>query len=238
MNHPTNRNAAALTLCGALITALGACSADGPEAAPPPSDPAETTSPAADCPPITEQHIDLDPGCWALEAPGLPAAQLRLPAGFVGQPGAFWLPTDLEDADWGHLAITTTGNVFPDSCTRSAPPSNSATVSDFVDALAAQAVTISTEPARVSLGGHDGFQLTLRTSPDVDASRCTEAGLATWQVGDGELAGIDPDTVLRLWVVDVDGAPVVLVMTTRARGTKETVDLLTGIVETATFAGG
>ena len=237
MNHPISHRAAALTLSCALITALGACSADDePDAAPPPTDPAETTSSAADCPPITGNHIDLDPGCWALEVPGLPPAHVAVPAGFVGQPGGLWLPNEFEDPNWGHLGITTVGDVFPDPCTRTeAPPSNSATINDFAEALAAQKVSTTTAPVPVSLGGHDGLQVTLSVPADFDASQCTEGELATWQVRDGELEGIDSGTDLGLWVVDVDRAPVVLVMTTNADSPEETVDLLTDIVESATF---
>lgn len=228
--NPLNRRGAALTLSGALITALGACSTDDPEAVSP------ATEPAADCPPITGSHIDLDPGCWGLEYPGLPTAQLTLPEGLVGQPGELWVPTEFEDPDWGHLGTTTTGDVFPDPCTRTtAPPPNSGTVSDFADALAAQRISTTTAPVPVSLGGHDGLQVTLSVPLDFDANQCTDDELATWQVGDGDREGIDAGTVQRLWVVDVDGTPVVLVLTTNADGSEETVERLSDIVESATF---
>lgn len=238
MNHPLNRRAAALALSGALITALGACSADDePEAAPPPIDPAETTSRTADCPAISGSFIELDPGCWAFGRPGLQiAAQVTLPAGFTGNPGAVWV-NSLGDDDWGHLGITTTGDVHSDPCTRTAaPPSNSATINDFAEALAAQKVTTTTEPVPVSLGGHEGLQLTVSAPAEFDASRCTDEALVAWQEkGDG-LAGIGPGDVVRLWVVDVDGQQVVLVLNTEGDGTEETVELLTSIAESATFA--
>lgn len=236
MNHPLTRRAAALTLSCALITAQSACSADDePEAAPTPTDSAESTSPAADCPPITGDHIRLDPGCWALELPGLPVAQVTLPAGFTGQPGAVWV-NDLGAADWGHLGITTTGEVLSDPCTRrAAPPPNSATINDFAEALADQQVTTTTEPIPISLGGHDGLQLTVSTPADFDASRCTEEELVSWQEDTG-LGAIDPEHVVRLWVVDVDGQHVVLTMNTQTDATRETVELLTDIAESATFA--
>lgn len=239
--NPLNRRGAALTLSGALLTAVGACSTDNdPGAAPDTPAPTATTSAGSDCPPITGNHIDLDPGCWALESPGIPTARLTLPAGLVGQPGAVWLPTDeLGDPAWGHLGTTTTGDVFPDPCTRTtAPPPNSETIRGFADALAAQKISTTTAPVPVSLGGYDGLQVTLSVPADFDTSRCNTEELGAWQVGEAGIANIDVGTVQRLWVVDVEGEPLILVLTTNAGGAKHTIDRLTDVVESATFVPG
>jgi hypothetical protein len=100
---------------------------------------------------------------------------------------------------------------------------------------AAQKVTTTAEPVPVSLGDHDGLGLTVSVPVGFEASRCTDEELGLWQLDDGDL-GIDPGTVLRLWVVDVDGQHVVLKVTTEEVPTEETVELLTGIAESATFA--
>lgn len=117
------------------------------------------------------------------------------------------------------------------------PPSNSSTISDFADALDALKVTTATEPIPVSLGGHDGLRLTVSVPGDFDASRCTDEELGLWQREDGDL-GIDPGTVLRLWVVDVDGQHVALKVTTEDVATEETITRFTRIAESATFATG
>jgi hypothetical protein len=44
--------------------------------------------------------------------------------------------------------------------------------------------------------------------------------------------------VSRYWVLDVDGQRVVLVVNTNTNATVETVELVTGIAESATFAWG
>jgi hypothetical protein len=116
-----------------------------------------------------------------------------------------------------------------------APPSNSATVEDFAAALAAQKVTTTSEPVPVSVGGHDGLRLTVSVPAGFDATRCTGGELGLWQQEDGD-TGIDLGTVLRLWVVDVDGQHVVLKATTEDNATEETVELFTGILGSATFA--
>jgi len=235
MNRRIPRSAAALAALAALFTALGACDADDQPAAAPPADATEPAGPAQDCPEIPGRHVGLDPGCWALGHPGIPFARITLPAGFTGSPGELWFD-DPGDRTWGHIGITTTGDVFPDPCARTvAPPSNSATIDDFAAALAAQKVTTTTEPVPVSLGGHDGLRLTLSVPAGFDATRCTGEELGLWQREDGDL-GIDPGTVLRLWVVDVDGQHVVLKVTTEDVATEETVKLFTEILESTTFA--
>jgi hypothetical protein len=232
MNHLLTSGAFALV----LAAALGACSTDEPAAAPP-ADPATTTSPTDDCPEITGRHVGLDPGCWALGHPGIPFARVTLPAGFTGNPEEVWL-NDPGEGKWGHIGMTTTGDVFPDPCTRTAaPPSNSSAINDFAEAMAAQKVTTTTEPVPVSLGGQEGLRLTVSVPAGFEASRCTDEELALWR-GEGGDLGIDPGTVLRLWVVDVDGQHVVFKVTTEDVATDETVARFTRIAESATFTTG
>ena len=234
MNRRIPRSAAALA-AAALLTALGACDADDQPAAATPTEPAGPASPTEDCPEIPGRHVGLDPGCWAFGRPGIPSARITVPAGFTGNPEELWLD-DPGDRTWGHIGIGPTGDVFPDPCARSAaPPSNSSTINDFAEALAAQKVTTTTEPVPVSLGAHDGLRLTLSVPAGFDATRCTDEELGLWQQEDGD-SGIDLGTVLRLWVVDVDGQPVVLKVTTEDVATEETVKLFTEILGSATFA--
>jgi hypothetical protein len=235
MNRLISHRSAALAVLAALLTSLGACSSDDDSAAAPSTDPTEATSPTEDCPEITGRHVGLAPGCWAFGRPGIPFARITLPPGLTGNPEELWL-NDPGERAWGHLGITATGDVFPDPCTRTAaPPSNSSTIDDFAEALAAQKVTTTTEPVPVSLGGHDGLRLTVSVPAGFDPSRCTDEGLGLWQREDDDL-GLDPGTVLRLWVVDVDGQHVVLKVTTEDVATEETVKLFTGIVGSAIFA--
>lgn len=174
-------------------------------------------------------------GRGALGLPGLPAARITLPAGFTGQAGGVWV-NDLGEDDWGHLGITTTGDVFPDPCRRTAAPPSNSSIDDFAEALAAQKVTTTTEPVPVSLGGHDGLRLTVSVPAGVAVNRCTGGELVLWQLKDGGLEGLGPDTVVRLWVVDVDGQLMVLQATTLDVATEETVELVSGIAGSATFA--
>jgi hypothetical protein len=231
MNNPLACGAAALF----LATVMGACGADDEPADSRAAKPAEATSPTEDCPEITGRHVGLDPGCWAFGRPGIPLARLTLPAGFTGNPEELWL-NDPGEGTWGHIGIATAGDVFPDPCTRTAaPPSNSSTINDFAEALAAQKVTTTTKPVPVSLGGHDGLRLTVSVPAGFDASRCTDEELGLWQREDDD-PGIDTGTVLRLWVVDVDGQHVVLKVTNEDVVTDETLKLFSGIVGSATFA--
>jgi hypothetical protein len=229
------QSTAALTALALAVVALGACDADDEPAAPPPADAAEAPTPTEECPDIPGRHLALDPGCWTIGRPGIAVAALTLPAGFTGNPEELWRG-DPGKRTWGHIGINRTGNVFPDPCDRTAtPPPNSATIDDFAEALAAQKVTTTTEPVPVSLGGHDGLRLTVSVPAGFDATRCTDEELGLWQQDDVD-AGIDLDTVLRLWVVDVDGEHVVLKVTTEPGATRQTVKLFTRILESAAFA--
>jgi len=235
MSRRIPRSAAALAGLAALLTSLGACDADDQPAAAPPTDSAEAPSPTEDCPAIPGRHVGLDPGCWALGRSGIPFARITLPAGFTGNPEELWL-NDPGDRTWGHIGIAATGDVFPDPCARTAaPPSNSSSIDDFAEALASQKVTTTSEPVPVSLGGHAGVRLTVSVPAGLDVSHCTDEELGLWRQEDGDLS-IDPGTVVRFWVVDVDGQDVVLKVTTEDVATEETVKLFTEIVGSATFA--
>jgi hypothetical protein len=227
----------------ALVGSLVACSDDQAATDPVANEDQQTTSetPTPDCPAVALHYEDLAPGCWAIQIRGLegsPLAELDVPAGFSGNGAWVWRNADKED-NWGAITLLPVGDVYPDPCTRSGnPPKVGPSVEDFARALAAQKVTTTTTPVPVSLDGHDGVYLEQSTPAGFDLGRCRDGDLSSWEAIGEPAGGPDPGSVSRYWVLDVDGQRVVLVVNTNTSATDETVDLLTGIAEAATFDEG
>src|SRR3712207_5563099 len=93
--------AAALALMGGLV----ACSDDQASRTAAADAGAHTMSaaPTPDCPAVAFGRDQLTPGCWAIQARGLPdspLAELDLPAGFSGNDAWVWVNAEKED-EWG-----------------------------------------------------------------------------------------------------------------------------------------
>lgn len=228
----------------ALVGILAGCGGDPAATEPAASENQQTGSatPTSECPAVAYPHDEeLAPGCWAIQVRGLhdsPLAELDLPAGFSGNDAWVWVNADKED-EWGAITLLPVGAVYPDPCARAGnPPKVGPSVEDFARALGAQKVTTSTAPVPVSLDGHDGVYLKMSVPAGFDSSACRAKELRLWETEGEEYAGADASFVSRYWVLDVDGQRVVLVVNTNTSATDETVDLFTGIAESATFAKG
>ena len=228
-----------------VASALAACSEDGPAATDSVDDegqqPSATATQAPDCPAVATHRESLEPGCWAIQARGVvdsPRAELELPAGFTGNDAWVWVNAEPED-EWGAITLLPVGAVYPDPCARAGkPPKLAPSVEGFARALVDQRVTATTTPVPVSLDGHEGVYLELSVPAGFDSGACRDEELILWAPEGAESAGAEPSSVSRYWVLDVDGRRVVLVMNTHTDAPDETVDLFTGIVESAALATG
>lgn len=225
----------------ALMGGLAACSDDQASRDAVADETKQTTSvaPARDCEAVAYDR-NLTPGCWAIQARGLPdspLAELDLPAGFTGNDAWVWVNADAED-EWGAITLVSVGAVYPDPCARAGnPPKVGPSVEDFARALAAQKVTTATTPIPVSLDGHEGVYLEVSVPAGFHLSSCPGGELILWEAGE-ESPGLEASFVSRYWVLDVDGQRVVLVVNTNTRATDATVARFTRIAESATFATG
>lgn len=90
------------------------------------------------------------------------------------------------------------------------------TVDDLVDALVAHPSYATTTPTAVTLGGYQGTRLDVQMpgALDVDFSTCDEAGqYRIWSSDGADIYAQGPGTVWHLWLLDVDGERVdVMVM--------------------------
>jgi hypothetical protein len=226
----------------ALVGGLAACTDDptAPEAAAE-NEQATTAAPAPECPAVAVGRDTLTPGCWAIQARGLPdspLAGLDLPEGFSGNDAWVWV-NDVPQDEWGAITLLPVGGVYADPCTRAGnPPKADPSVEEFAEALAVQEVTTTTEPVPVSLDGHEGVYFEVSVPAGFDANGCRGKELVLWETGGTEYASPGVSDTSRYWVLDVDGQGVVLVVNTHTRATDRTVARFTRIAESATFAPG
>jgi len=230
----------ARALPAALVTAavlLASCGSDDPAES---ARPGTGTSSGASIAPQPDYRVVPDwdvgraipSGRWAVHAnggPAAPVAVLDVPEGFAGNGWAIW-------TNRGNIGYWTVAGVYDDPCSEAGQPRPvGATVADLADALEGQKLTASTKAVPVSVGGHDGLYLELTTPEDYDYGACREDSLTIFRTSPSESRSIGESWVDHYWILDVDGQRVVLSVGVPAVAPRETVQLLSGLVEGATF---
>lgn len=220
----------------ALTAVLASCSEDtqaGPDNQP--TDPTEATGCQS---PVSSGDEGLSPGCWTIDFPGGPRAELDLPTGFYGSDWGVWMDPPKPE-NWGNIALRATGDVWRDPCKREeTPPALGPTVEDFTRALVAQKVTRSTAPVPVEVDGHTGLYVEVSVPAGADLTGCRDAQLVLWEGPADEVPQMTHEFMKRYWVLDVDGQRVVVAVTTHPNVTKNAVARFSGIVDSATFSEG
>lgn len=184
----------------------------------------------------------LEPGSYALVPLGPvhhPVAVVDVPIGYTHW-GPFLNAAEPPEPD-DPLAISlwvVTG-VFKDACvaTEQLPAGDS--VRTLADAFLRQKVTSVTKPRPVALAGYHGLYLEIRAPNRLDYSRCNDAELNFWEsTPAGERWTRMPGMRDRLWILDVDGQPMVLAMFVPPSATDRQVEGITDILRGARFVGG
>jgi hypothetical protein len=180
----------------------------------------------------------LQPGRYALAPVGPldePFAVVEVPAGY-GSWAAFIEadePAELEDPLMLGLWIIT--GVYLNPCAQSdevRPRSVRATA----DAFLRQRFTSSTRPREVALGDYHGLYLEVTTPRDLNYGACDDAEVNLWEGRpDGGYWTRMPGMVNRLWILDVDGRPMVIHIAVPPSATGPQIHAMTKIVEAATF---
>jgi hypothetical protein len=223
-----HHRALAAVLLAAGLGPLGACSDDSTGTDTTAADSAATTSsstPAAS-PTTTEgstQPVDmmtlpeassLEPGTYAVPLIGPPSALRALvdvPEGYFN-PGP-WVIDDghgtVAPDEFGELMFwADIDQVDADPCRRGGAADVGPTVRDLSDAMAAQKSRTTTRPVPVTLDGNKGLYLESRVSK-VAASRCHGRRQTLWQSATEGPIEVEPSTVQRMWILDVNGHRVV-----------------------------
>jgi len=247
-----DRRRAALASCSAVLITpfalLGGCSSgqtSDDSTFSPTTAGSSSTPPTDDAGPPRIDKLDdgpLEPGRYALPTLGPVhhlVAIVDVPAGYTHW-GPFLNASEPEEPE-DPLAISlwvVTG-VFKDACvaTEQIPAGDS--VRSLADAFLRQQVTSTARPRPVSLAGLDGLYLEITAPTHFDMSDCNDAELNFWEsTPAGERWTRMPGMRDRLWILDVDGQPMVLAMFVPPSATDEQIDKITDILDAARFVRG
>jgi hypothetical protein len=129
--------------------------------------------------------------------------------------------------------------VYGDPCRweSTSPEAPATTVDEVVAALAAQASRDPSEPVDVTVGSYAGKHITLHVPDDMNAASC--------EGGEWAMYGVEPDSFARynqgpgqvddLWVIDVDGAIVIIDAMSRPDTPDALIAEMRTMAESATF---
>lgn len=137
---------------------------------------------------------------------------IEVPAGYEGSRGAFAV---LRINRTGQMAVSAwvIGDIYGDACKwsgtlldRSTDPS----VDGVVTALAGQRGLRTSTPTDVTVDGYAGKFIERTVPPGTDLSACTRYEYRTWLGTHGGPRFLGPGQRDRLWILDVDGVPLVI----------------------------
>jgi hypothetical protein len=209
----------------ALVAALTMLDADqsvdtlGPPVTEPPG-PAGPTD-------IEETEGQLEPGRYFIDPDGDPATSMRVTYEIPDDGGAWekWIGASrISGGPNTMLSIAMVSNVVRHGCTDHEPldPAVGPSIDDLATALTQLApFEVTSPPREVMLFGYEGKHVAL-TVPDIDFSTCTGGVLDGWispllgANGGEAFFGYGPEAGLteEYWILDVDGARLVIITNT------------------------
>jgi len=154
----------------------------------------------------------LEPGTYTLRVWGSPRrVTVEVPEGYFSNGG--WVIDAGSDgtSEWdqyGTVQVYRVDQVLTDPCHHRTARDVGPTVDDLARALTRQS-SPSTRPTPVVLDGHDGLAMDVTVPPRTDLATCTDGEYPLWP----DLAHSDhPGVVHHLWILDVDGTRLVVVV--------------------------
>jgi len=212
--------------------------------------PSSTTSPTADTTAAATQTPSgaaivgeipdgaLQPGRYALPPLGAidePYAVVHVPAGYRSWYSFIEAVEPVEPGDPLMLGLWAITGVYLNPCTESNEvPATS--VRATVDAFLQQRFTSPSRPRKVELAGHHGLYMEVTTPTELDYGACDDAEMNLWEGRpDSTYWTAMPGMVNRLWILDVDGHPLVVQLAVPPSATRPQIHAMTNIVETVTF---
>jgi hypothetical protein len=215
----------------------------GPEPTPtevPTPTPTREDSPAG----LPLEPIELE---WDGMPDEAPRITLTIPAPGWRSPGDGILEKGNEVENLPEAAIITFSeapgtafHVFGDPCRLEAtrPDAPATTVDEITAALAAQASRNASEPADITVGGYTGKVITLHVPEDADVNACEGGEFASFGIADDDLARYHqgPGQIDELWIIDVDGAIVIIDAMYRSDTPDELIEEMRTMAASATFA--
>ena len=113
-----------------------------------------------------------------------------------------------------------------DACRAASAADPGPSVDDLAEALVAQTGHDTTRPERVTVDGHPGRYLEFGWPGRAALEQCDDSRLSLRRTGAATYDLEDPGTVLRLWVLDVEGGVVATASSTPHDDPTETAELV------------
>jgi hypothetical protein len=233
----------------ALAVILAGCTATEPEARAEEPSISSSSAPASgnDGPTdLVGYRGPLEPGLYSLAAWGerapepLPRAILDVPEGYFSN-GGYVLDAGSDaspEADqYGTVQFSRVHRILTDPCRLGTATNVGPTIADLARALVDQRGP-STKPTPVELDGHTGLYLEVTVPPNLDLTDCTNGEYPLWLASPdtaqahSDRAGI----VHHLWILDVDGTPLVLAVSNYPDQPETQHEELIAIAESTHFA--
>jgi hypothetical protein len=156
----------------------------------------------------------LTPGVYAMGVaspdPDPPMVLIDVPAGYTGRGDGFEITGATERTGFRHLDTWTVDKVATEACGDVTWVDPGPSVEDLAEALTSLTVWETTEPVPVTIGGHEGVSMELSV-PERLPARCF-GSLAGFRDYLGGTQGIGPGKTQLLWIVDVDGQRMMLLV--------------------------
>jgi hypothetical protein len=202
------RRLATLMIIGGV---LAACSSAGDDAQPGGAGQTSTSVPTPAAPPMADgKH--LPPGRYAFitgssDFDNSQRITMDVPGGWDGSDGHV-----ISKGPGQGISTWMVRNVYADPCASTGtlldPPAGSS-VDGLVAALAAQKGRHASTPTDVTLDGFTGTYMELTTPAGIDVADCDGGEFRSWVDWGGE-RNTEPGQRDMLWILDVDGVPLVI----------------------------
>jgi hypothetical protein len=212
--------------------------------------PSATAGPSA-APPTLRAGVEreaLDAGTYAFDlglrsAGRFPKVLVTVPGGWAQDDG--WIVGPIEPAGYPTgLLLWDVVDVYAHPCQWEGPRVHPGpTVDDLVAALVAQPLRNATEPVDATIDGHHGKRLEWSVPDDADFTDCDvrdpggEPTFESWTAAgwSSDRYQQGPGQVDRLWIIDVDGARLVIDAQFMPDATQQQVDELMEVVASLGF---
>ena len=191
---------------GATATPTGSPASSGSAVSRPPASDAAGSAPFS----LREYDGPIDPGphrlpliSWERSYPV--DVLVHVPPGFI-TPGGWVIDNGRNGPAYGDLMVYGDVDlVDTDPCGAGRDVKPGSTVRDLAEALADQVPHRATAPAPITLGGHRGLYVEMQVPSDL--SRCTSDAFTVLAVDQAQNPWYSAraGSVLRFWIVDVDG---------------------------------
>jgi hypothetical protein len=184
-----------------------------------------------------ENPEPLDPGRYAIPfigaAEDAPWGEIEVPAGW-GQDRLLLATSPDLDPHLRRVELLTMDRVAPDPCS-GVMESVEAEVTDIVGALTEQRTVRPSRARPVSIDGHTGQLVRFRVPPGMDVEECWDGeSLKPFGLG-SSYTSVFPGWTYRVWVLDVEDDPLVILAAHGPKTTPTELTELTAMVEGIAF---